>query len=218
MIPSNVRAVFFDAVGTLIHPDPPAAVAYAEIGRRYGTRLSPADIAVSFRSAFVHEEEFDRANGLRTSEERERQRWRNIVARVLDDVTDPEACYADLFHHFSRPEAWRCDPEAAAVIETLGQRSYLLGLASNYDERLRSVLAGIPELNALRYVVISAEVGWRKPAPEFFSALSRISGVPSAEILFVGDDPVNDYKGARAAGMSALLLGRHLQRLWELTG
>jgi putative hydrolase of the HAD superfamily len=217
MIPSNVRAVFFDAVGTLIHPNPSAAVAYAEIGRRYGTRLSPADIALRFRSAFVHEEKFDQANGLRTSEERERRRWRDIITQVLDDVTDPEACYADLFHHFSRPEAWRCDPEAVTVIKTLEQRGYLVGLASNYDERLRSVLAGMLELNALSYVIISSEVGWRKPAPEFFSALSRISGVPSAEILFVGDDPINDYEGARAAGMPALLLGKHVRRLWELT-
>jgi putative hydrolase of the HAD superfamily len=217
MIPLHVRAVFFDAVGTLIHPEPSAAVAYAQIGRRYGSRLSPAEIAIRFRSAFVQEENFDRANELRTNEERERRRWRDIVARVLDDVADAEACFADLFHHFSRPDAWRCDPEAATVIETLEQRGYLLGLASNYDERLRSVLAGMPELNALRYVVISAEVGWRKPAPEFFLALSRISGIPSAEILFVGDDPVNDYEGARSAGMSALLLGRHFRRLPELT-
>ncbi len=216
MIPPNVRAVFFDAVGTLIHPDPSAAVAYAEIGRRYGTRLSPSDIALRFRAAFVHEEQFDQANGLRTSEERERRRWRDIVDRVLDDVTDAEACYVDLFHHFSRPEAWRCDPEAATVIEALAQRGYLMGLASNYDERLRSVLAGMPELKVLRHVIISAEVGWRKPAPEFFRALSRISDVPSAEILFVGDDPVNDYEGARAAGMPALLLGTHFRRLREL--
>ena len=49
-----------------------------------------------------------------------------------------------------------------------------------------------------------------------FSALSRISEVPTEEILFVGDDPINDYEGAMAAGMPALLLGKHFRRLWEL--
>ena len=42
MIQAGVRAVFFDAVGTMIHPDPPAATVYARVGRRFGSRL-PAE-------------------------------------------------------------------------------------------------------------------------------------------------------------------------------
>ncbi len=41
---ADVDAVFFDAVGTLIHPEPAAAQAYAEIGRRHGSQLAPAVI------------------------------------------------------------------------------------------------------------------------------------------------------------------------------
>ena len=71
-------------------------------------------------------------------------RWRDIVASVLDDVTDPEGCFEELYRHFARPEAWTCDPQAAPVLEQLAARGLVLGLASNYDHRLRPVAAGKP--------------------------------------------------------------------------
>jgi putative hydrolase of the HAD superfamily len=206
MIPPHVRAVFCDAVGTLIHPEPSAAEIYAAVGQSLGGRLTPTDIAVRFRRAFARQEAQDFANGLRTSEERERQRWRHIVAEVLDDVSDPERCFAELFAHFSRPNAWRCDPDAAAFLAELHQQGYVLGMASNYDTRLRSVAAGMPELRPLRHLVISSEVGWRKPAPQFFMALCAQVALSPSQILFIGDDRVNDYDGATAAGLRALLV------------
>src|SRR5262249_28243110 len=76
---------------------------------------------------------------------------------------------------------------------------------SNYDRRLYSVAAGLADLRRIEHVVISADVGWRKPAAEFFAALCRKLGRRPDEILFVGDDPTNDYAGAQAAGLRAVL-------------
>jgi putative hydrolase of the HAD superfamily len=207
MNPPDVRAVFFDAVGTLIHPEPSAASVYAAVARSLGSRLTEAEIASRFRAAFAREEAFDRANGLRTSEGREGRRWRHVVAEVLPDVCDGERCFEELFAHFARPDAWRLDPGAGAVIGELARRGLVLGMASNYDGRLRSVAAGWPELRPLHHLVISSEVGWRKPAPEFFAALCERTGLGPGEVLFVGDDRVNDYDGATAAGLRAMLVG-----------
>jgi putative hydrolase of the HAD superfamily len=203
---TEIRAVVFDAVGTLIHPEPPAAQVYAAVGARFGSRLSVEDIVGRFVAAFRQEEEADRVAGWRTSEDRERQRWRTIVGQVLHDVVDPETCFKELFVYFSRPEAWRLDAEVPALLDQLAGRGYTLGLASNYDDRLRRVLAGLPKLQLIRHCVISSEVGWRKPAAGFFTAVGRTVHLPLAEILYVGDDWVNDYDGARAAGLPALLL------------
>src|SRR5437588_68351 len=133
---TGVRAIFFDAVGTLIRPEPPAPRIYEEVGRRYGGRLAAGDISSRFRSAFQCEEKHDYRQALRTSEVREMERWRQIVATVLDDVSDQDACFRELFDHFSRPQAWSCDPEAATTLAELASRGYALGLASNYDGRL----------------------------------------------------------------------------------
>jgi putative hydrolase of the HAD superfamily len=226
MMSPQTAAVFFDAVGTLIHPEPSAALVYAEIGRRYGSSYSVADIAARFSRAFAAEEAADHAACLHSSENREFRRWQNIVARVLDDVDDSAACFQELYQHFARPDAWRLEPEAPSVLECLAAKGYLLGLASNYDHRLRSVAAGLAGLKRLRYVVISSEVGWRKPAQEFFAAMCRLVELPAERILYVGDDPVNDYTGARAAGLEAVLFdqrdrhpdldGRRLRTLAEL--
>jgi len=204
-IPDEVRAVVFDAVGTLLHPEPAAAEVYARIGRRFGSRLSVASIRTRFGEAFAGEEAIDVAGRLRTSEERERQRWRTIVAQVLDDVSDGEVCFEALYEHFSRPESWRCEPDTETVLAALAERDYQLGLASNYDRRLRRVADGTPALRFFGHLTVSSEVGWRKPAAEFFAAIGQSFGLKSAEILYVGDDRVNDYDGALAAGMWAVL-------------
>jgi putative hydrolase of the HAD superfamily len=205
--------VFFDAVGTLLFPDPPAPVIYAETARAHGLTLSPAEVRERFIAAYRLEEDADVATDWATSEAREHDRWRRIVTDTLAGVADPEACYAHLFDHFARPEAWRLAPGAADVFVALRARGLLLGLGSNYDDRLWSVLAGFPELAPVRdRVLISSVVGVRKPGAGFFREAARAAGCDVSEVLFVGDDLGNDYRGALAAGMPAVLLdpqGRH---------
>jgi hypothetical protein len=92
----GVRAVAFDAVGTLITPMPPAAEVYAAVGRRFGSRLDVAAIAECFHRAFRDEENRDRLSGWRTDAAREVERWRSIVANVLPDVVEPEKCFRSL--------------------------------------------------------------------------------------------------------------------------
>jgi FMN phosphatase YigB (HAD superfamily) len=48
---------------------------------------------------------------------------------------------------------------------------------------------------------VSGEVGWAKPHPAIFAAaLGRMDADP-ARTVFVGDNPVADMAGAKAAGM-----------------
>src|SRR5262249_58881218 len=95
---------------------------------------------------------------------------------------------------------------AGAVLEELRRRGLVVGVASNFDSRLRRVAAGLPELAPVDRFVISSEVGWRKPARQFFDAVVREAGCAPGEVLLVGDDTTNDYEGASAAGLRALLL------------
>jgi putative hydrolase of the HAD superfamily len=206
---SGVRVIFFDAVGTLIHPDPPAPEVYARVGQGLGSRSTVETVTIRFSEAFDRQERLDWAGGLETSEEREYRRWQEVVAQVLDDVKDSDACFRQLHEHFRHAGAWRLDPEAAVVLEQLADWGLLLGLASNFDRRLRDVVAGLPGLRRMGRLVISSEVGWRKPAPEFFAAVLRQAGVPGDQVLLVGDDLTNDYRGARSAGLRAVLVDPH---------
>jgi putative hydrolase of the HAD superfamily len=201
----RIRAVFFDAVGTVLFPDPGAPHVYAETAAAFGLPADPAAVLAKFKAAFRREEEVDRAGGWVTSEQREEDRWRAIVAESLPGA--PAGVFESLYGHFARPEAWRVPDGTAAMLEELAARGVVLGLASNYDSRLETVLAGRPELAWLRgRVVISSQVGVRKPGAGFFTEVLARAGCEPGEILFVGDDVENDYEGATAAGFRAVLL------------
>ena len=81
---TGIRAVVFDAVGTLIHPDPPAAEVYAAAGQRFGSRHAADAIRTRFRAAFAREEAVDHAAGHRTDDAREIRRWQAVVTGIGD--------------------------------------------------------------------------------------------------------------------------------------
>jgi putative hydrolase of the HAD superfamily len=206
------KAVFFDAVGTLIHPKPSSASVYARVARRFGSRLKVAEISERFRAAFAKQDDIDRGNGWQTDEARERERWRAIVREVLDDVNDPEACFDALYGHFEWPDSWEVDLQALDLLEVLPRRGLKLGVASNFDSRLHTVVTGWTCLHSLSHRVVSSEVGWRKPAPEFFAALCEVTGLPPEQIVYVGDDWENDCLGARGAGLQAIWLHKNRKK------
>ena len=59
--------------------------------------------ATRFRHFFQLEDDEDFRAGLATSEARERRRWQNIVAGVLNDVDNEAACFTAQLHGAFRP-------------------------------------------------------------------------------------------------------------------
>jgi len=204
-----IRAIVYDAVGTLIQVQPSVAAIYAEVGRRHGSSLAVEEVRRRFPAAFARQEQLDRDAGWRTDELREMNRWRQIVAEVLEDVADVDACFAELFTAFGQAPAWSCELDSVGLIETMHLRGIRQALASNFDRRLRQVIAPLPIAPYLDPVVISSEVGWRKPARQFFEHVVGSLALLPSEILFVGDDLGNDYEPARASGMQAVLFDPH---------
>ena len=206
MIDAGIRAVFFDVVGTLLFPRTPVARTYAEHACRHGADLTEEEVRRAFRTAFARQERLDLAAGWRTDEARERARWRAIVADVLAGA-DVEPCFDGLWGWFADPAAWTVHPEAGGVLDELARRRLAVGIGSNFDARLLPLVDHFPELAAVRgRCVISSLVGWRKPAAEFFAALTKTAGCEPAHVLYVGDDWRNDFEGATAAGLRAILL------------
>jgi putative hydrolase of the HAD superfamily len=200
----GATAVFFDAVGTLLLPHPDVAKTYAAVAHRHGVEVDEDAIGPRFREAFRAEEAADRADGWVTSEAREVERWRRVVAAALPGTG--EAAFVELFTHFARPSAWRLPFGAGPVFTEMAARGLVLGIASNFDRRLAAVLAGFPDLAPLAgRVVISSQVGVRKPHPRFFAELAAVAGYDPGRIVLVGDDVGNDMVGATEAGLRAVL-------------
>jgi putative hydrolase of the HAD superfamily len=70
-------------------------------------------------------------------------------------------------------------------------------------------MQGLPELAECSLsLVISSEVGFRKPHPSFYHAACARLGLAPERVLCVGDDLENDVIGAIRAGLSGMLLDR----------
>ena len=94
-------------------------------------------------------------------------------------------------------------PEALARARAAGLR---LGVVSNSEGRLASVLARVGIAAHFEFVIDSHLEGVHKPDPEIFRrALARLQIAPERAI-YAGDIPEVDVLGARAAGMAGVLV------------
>jgi putative hydrolase of the HAD superfamily len=78
-----------------------------------------------------------------------------------------------------------------------------VALTTNATDDLRADLELFGITGEFDAIVSSAEVGWHKPSPQFFTAACEAVGVPAKHCLLV-DDTDRNVQGARAAGLSAL--------------
>ena len=213
-----IRAVSFDAGGTLLEVAEPVGATYARLARAEGFDVSAAALEAGFRRAFAAAPPLaaPAASGARLAEF-ERGWWRAVVdaslAHALDGAAgDPAArarFFAAAFAHYARPDAWRLFAESRRVLARPAQRGFTLAVISNFDRRLHAVLAGLDLADAFAATVASSEAGAAKPDPRIFAvARRRLGDPPPAQLLHVGDSLAEDVAGARAAGWHGVWLDR----------
>jgi putative hydrolase of the HAD superfamily len=56
----------------------------------------------------------------------------------------------------------------------------------------------------VKTILVSEEVGYKKPEPQIFTMALKQLGTSSSETIFVGDHPEKDIQGARQAGMTTV--------------
>ena len=129
--------------------------------------------------------------------------WRYILAYLTENgaFTEPPR-YEDycsfIFENFAKT-AVRYD-FALPMLEGLKKDGYKLGLITNGQRALQYKKL---ELTGLRYVfdeiIVSGEVGVEKPDREIFDLMREKLGFAPREMVYVGDNPLNDVDGGAAA-------------------
>jgi HAD superfamily hydrolase (TIGR01662 family) len=105
---------------------------------------------------------------------------------------------------------WKVEAEARPVIQELHACGYRLGLISNAGDA-KDALSLFDKTRLRQFfevVIISAEVGVRKPAPRIFELALKQLEVPANQAVMVGDTLGADILGARNAGMSSIWITR----------
>jgi putative hydrolase of the HAD superfamily len=211
-----LRAVTLDATGTLI-ACPAMPEIYAEVLARHGVETSPDEVRRVFPVVWKELDCLTPAGRDRFTsfEGGSRGFWARLVTRLCELIETAEPgpfAAAELFHRFSRPDAWVVFPDAVPALERLRSMGLRLAVISNFDERLPVLLAALELAHRVDLVVPSSSIGLAKPNPRLFRhALERLE-VEAGAALHVGDHRLEDVEGAQAAGMEAVLLDRGRRR------
>jgi putative hydrolase of the HAD superfamily len=214
-----IKAIFFDAAGTLIYLPQSVGHHYAYVGARIGLRLDASALDRGFASCWKQTPARPAIDG--PHEDDDKGWWRDLVNRVLDQVSpglaelDRDAFFEGAYSHFAEPGVWDVYPEVSEVLATLHGR-FDLAVISNFDGRLRMILEHLGVSKFFSHIFLSSEFGADKPDPEIFRRALALSGTQPNETLHVGDDPERDWKGASEAGLGIFQLERPRNSLRDL--
>ena len=208
----TIRAVFFDAAGTLIKPVQGVGESYAVLAAKYGKSISAQDISERFRTCF---EKTPRLAFPGASQESigglERDWWKNLVGEIFAPwapFNRFEDYFEEIFDYFASPKAWALYPDALEALLVLKERGLILDVISNFDSRLLRILDGLGVSSLFETVFVSSRVGYAKPDAQIFRAALERHSLNPQEALHVGDSETHDFHGAGQAGLRAVLIDR----------
>jgi len=214
-----IKAIFFDAVGTLFRLTKTVGNHYAFVGREIGLDLDVRSLERAFHAACRQMPQ--RAAIDEPRENDDKGWWRELVDFVLDRVSpslgefDRDNFFEIAYEHFAEADVWQLYPEVPGVLEKL-QSGFQLAIVSNFDGRLRFILEHLGISKYFVHVFVSSELGADKPDPEIYGRAVKLMNLKPNEVLHVGDDPKRDWEAATAAGLSIFRLDRPKNSLRDL--
>jgi putative hydrolase of the HAD superfamily len=210
--------VFFDAADTLFHIHGSVADIYLQYAEKHGfkkTDESVGAIKAAFGRAFREAPPpVFAATEPRAIKQSERLWWFDIVHSVFYRVGMFEGFdefFEEIFEVFERPDQWRLFPETREVLTALKAQGFELGIISNFDSRLFSVLRGLGIADLFDTVTISSLSHAAKPSTRIFQQALDKHAVDPSDAIHVGDSERDDVNGAQAAGLTGVLLVRNAQ-------
>jgi putative hydrolase of the HAD superfamily len=214
-----LKAISFDAVGTLFYLTKTVGDHYAYVGREVGLHLDAQELDRAFHTAWKKMPQRAAIDGPRENDDK--GWWRELVNRVLNQAApslsefDRDNFFEIAYEHFAEAGVWELYPEVFGILEQLQPR-FELAVISNFDGRLRLILEHFGISKFFRHVFVSSELGADKPDPEIFRRALKLIDLKSNEVLHVGDDPKRDWEAASIAGSSIFRLDRPKNSLRDL--
>jgi HAD superfamily hydrolase (TIGR01509 family) len=191
-----VRAVFLDALGTLVELEPP----WISLRDRVPDEVSDERLIDALRAEMAYYRDHAHEGRDEASLAELRERCAAIVSEKLGlEISVEELVEAIRFFAY---------PDVVPALSALRDRGLTLVAVSNWDCSLPRVLERCGLDGLLDGTVTSAGAGSRKPDPGIFRTALELAHCEASAALHVGDTAEEDVAGARAAGIRPLLIDR----------
>ena len=188
---SGIKAVVFDLEGTLLDRKKSRDKFIEEQYERFHDYFVHVQLA-DFKKTFIElddDEDNDKPN-----------LYKEIIKQFHIDRLTWKDLFRDFEMHFYRYVFPYYD--TLYTLEQLTERNYLTGVIANGKSKIKQFrLHSLGIEHVINYLSTSEMVGYRKPHPKIFEDMIAQLGVTPNEMMYVGDDALNDVAPARAMGM-----------------
>lgn len=210
-----MRAVLFDAGLTLIRAASTSAEVAAPVLLAHGIEFDPASLDRVMDDAERHLESQWTAGDWFVSEQGVRRlfvdAYRHALARLAaleGDYATIDTLAGEIYDSYLDTRHWSAYPDVEPTLAALHRAGMAMGVVSDWGHGLEALVLELELGRYLQFLVVSSRLGVTKPDPYVFEMALRRIDVDAAEAVFVGDTYVKDVLGARAAGVTPILLDR----------
>jgi putative hydrolase of the HAD superfamily len=209
------QVIFLDAAGTLIGVKEGVGRQYANVAARFGVNVAPEILNQAFIRVF-------KSTGspafpdcpLEQLQSKEFLWWKKVALRtfteaeVIHQFSDFNRFFVALFDYFATAEPWFIYPDVAEALERWHWLGIPMGILSNFDSRLYSVLFDLNLIDYFTSITLSTEAGFAKPDRRIFHLALTKHECRAAQAWHIGDSFEEDYQAAQAAGLHGIWLRR----------
>ena len=207
----EIDAIIFDAGGTLIEMNPSRQEVISKVLAELGYKMDKMSVSKALVKADrAFDDDFGHLDG--KDESWYWRRYDDLLMKELgidDGASKFMKAIEERFHELSpKVESWVAYPDTKPVLKALKKRDLTIGMVSNATELLRRVLDNLGLTGYFEFIIISDEVGARKPSPKIFELAVKAAGTTPSRTVYVGDKFTVDILGASRAGLRAVLVDR----------
>ena len=210
-----IRAIFYDAGHTLVHPRPEFDEVWDFLAHQLGIEIEgQARRAFPDVAAFFYSRLGKDGLGSYASDAAARTFWSAYYAYALRDAA-PGVPHEQLlsageamYDWYAEPAQWQPFPEVIGTLLAAKDRGLVQGVVSDWGSDLLPILHAHEITQLMDFVVASAVVKASKPHRDIFLYALARAEVAAEETIYVGDSYLADVLGSRAAGLHPVLIDR----------
>jgi len=207
-----IKAVFFDLYFTLVCYEPPREELQAKALKDFGIDVTPEIFQQPLATAdeFIYQEIARFPLNKRSQEDKMALyvKYQKILLKEAGIEVSEQVVLGLLGKMQKTQMHLVLFDDVLPTLTDLKDKGLILGLISNVDRDISSLLDKVGLSSLLQVVITSQETGFNKPQPEIFQEALRRAGVKAPEAIYVGDQYQIDAAGANKAGMKGVLLDR----------